>query len=451
MPHLTTQKTVLFIAPSAYPLGGVQTWLDYLLPGLQGAGFRTILGLSSGRYHKVDAYLSSHQFDQIEVRRIRAPSGTIQGRVEAIETLIQDVHADLIIVVNVIDAYQAINNLRYRGLSNAHIVTSIHGIQDDLFAGININSSIIDAVISTNRLTQKLIDQNANIEVTRSFYAPYGVKLMVSKFVNTPLVSNFTIAYVGRIEESQKRIADLLEIFSCALREIDNVNILIAGSGEDLPDLEQWMVQESQYSKQINYLGIIKPEDVAQSVYAKADVLLLTSEWETGPIVAWEAMNHGVCLVSSRYIGHHEEGSLIDNKNCLLFDIGDIEGAVKKIHLANDSSRRNLLNVQAKELIETKYSHAKSVEAWADRLTTVCLTAPKSYSTIAMINTDTGRLNLLLSSILGKAGLRFAERLRRLFSIKFDHQSPGSEWPHSYPSHNHGQISLDINVNDHCK
>ncbi len=46
-PHL------LVVAPSAYPLGGVATWLDDLVPGLERAGWRVTVGLTAGRHHDV--------------------------------------------------------------------------------------------------------------------------------------------------------------------------------------------------------------------------------------------------------------------------------------------------------------------------------------------------------------------------------------------------------------
>jgi len=443
MSHSQTKQTLLFIAPSAYPLGGVQTWLDYLLPGLQVKGYRAVLALTSGHHHSVSNYLATHKLSQIQTLSLSSPTGTIEGRVESIELAIQDIQPDIIVVVNVIDAYQAVNNLRRRRLSKARIVTSIHGIQEDLFAGIKVNSSVIDAVVSTNRLTQKLINKTSNIDASRSLYAQYGVELPLAP--DTKGAGKiFTIAYAGRIEESQKRIADLLQIFSKTLRQIDKIRILIAGSGEDMPALEDWLKKESQYATKINYLGVIKPEYVAESIYAKADVLLLTSQWETGPIVAWEAMSHGVCLVSSRYVGYFEEGSLVDGENCLLFDIGNIDAAVEKIHQARDISKRGRINAGAKELVVNKYSEQKSIGAWAECFNAICAIPPKSYSNKATLNIDNGRLTSVLRSVLGITGLRLAERLRHFYPKKFKHLSAGSEWPHSYPGHNAEQLSLDL-------
>src|SRR4051812_47507009 len=57
--------SILFLAPSAYPLGGVADWLDYLLPGLERNGWRCTLGLTTGRYHDADAYLAVHPWHRV--------------------------------------------------------------------------------------------------------------------------------------------------------------------------------------------------------------------------------------------------------------------------------------------------------------------------------------------------------------------------------------------------
>ena len=72
-------KHILFIAPSAYPLGGVATWLDYIVPGLRERDWNVTLGLVEGRFHDVDAYLDVHPDDQ--VLRIPYGTGTQEGRV----------------------------------------------------------------------------------------------------------------------------------------------------------------------------------------------------------------------------------------------------------------------------------------------------------------------------------------------------------------------------------
>ena len=436
---MSANNRILFIAPSAYSLGGVQTWLDYLLPGLDARGYKTTIALPNNSENLAQKYLDQHPCDSVHYLKTR--TGTVIERISAIEKSIRSIDPAIIVVVNIYDAYPAINNLRKRNASSARIVTTIHGIQEDLLTGIKVNANIIDAVISTNRLTQNLVTQFTGVDAGRSLYAPYGVNELI---VNKPPDSDsFTIAYVGRIEEQQKCVHDLLAIFSKLLREIDKVTILIAGGGPDLPVLKEWLEIESQYASQISYLGIIEAEKVSEEIYAKADALLLTSRWETGPIVAWEAMRCNVTLVSSRYIGSLEEGSLIDGENCLLFDIGDIDNAVKKVKQSTNVALREQLNSEALSLVRSKYSIKRSVDTWADCFDNINMSSPKPYAPNTIQIKDKGRLATIFKRLFGDHGESFAEHLRLLFALTKRGHSENIKWPHSYDSSKIKLINLD--------
>lgn len=433
-----TYKRLVFIAPSAYPLGGVQNWLDYLLPGLEQAGYQVTLALTSGQHHNVANYLDTHKIDRLEI--IENQSGTAQGRVDAIEAMLFKTKPDLIVVVNIVDAYQAINNLRRSSRLAARIVTSLHGIDLNFLASINNNSRIIDAVISTNRLTQKLINATSGLDEHRSLYAPYGVDFanperpidMLPREIRSTESCSVTLAYAGRFDEDQKRFSDALAIFTNALDQINNLSLIIAGNGPSKHSLDTWLEQNPEFSHRVSYLGVVKPEDVSSEVYQKADLLLLSSEWETGPIVAWEAMSHGVCFVSSRYRGHVEEQSLRHGYNCLLFDIGDIDGAVEQIKLACTPSMRTQLLEGGLALVKEKYTQKKSIASWASCFEQILAIAPRSFSKESVATYDNGRATPIAFAIFGLRGLKLLEKLRRILGIRKAHCSPGSEWPHSY-------------------
>ncbi len=440
-------KKIVFVAPSAYPLGGVQNWLDYLLPGLESRGFEASLALTSGEHHNVEKYAQSHQIDRLEVLQNR--SGTAQGRIQSIEQMLFRLKPDLVVVVNIVDVYQAVNNIRRRHKLKLKVVTSLHGIDQTFFAGIRDNNKIIDAVVSTNRLTQRLINTSSGLEASRSMYAPYGVELRDTVVGKLQEKSNgLTLSYLGRFDEPQKRFADALAIFSKALKEINELSIIIAGDGPSLPSLEAWLDKHPEFSQRVNYLGVVKPEAVNAEIYQKSDLLLLTSEWETGPIVAWEAMSQGVCFVSSRYHGHIEEQSLVHGKNCLLFDIGDIDGAVKQIKIASDLVLRSQINEQGLSLVRTKYTRARSIDAWVDCFIKVLNLPRRAYSPESVRSQDTGRATSVMFRLFGVAGLKLLETFRTTVGIRNAHISAGSEWPHSYPNKHSDSISEKLTLSD---
>ncbi len=438
-------KKVVFVAPSAYPLGGVQNWLDYLLPGLESRGYEASLALASGEHHNVEKYTQSHKIDRLEI--LENQSGTAQGRIQAIEQLLLKLSPDLVVVVNIVDVYQAVNNIRRNHKIKLRVVTSLHGIDQTFFAGIRDNNKIIDAVVSTNRLTQELINASSGLEDSRSIYAPYGVEVNDANLSKLKAKSNgLTLAYAGRFDEQQKRFADALLIFSKALKEIDELSIIVAGDGPSLPSFQAWLDNHPEYSQRIKYLGVIKPEEVNSEVYQKSDLFLLTSEWETGPIVAWEAMSQGVCFVSSRYHGHIEERSLVHGKNCLLFNIGDIDGAVEQIKIASELTKRNQINEHALSLIKEKYTHTKSIDAWVHCFNEVLHLPVRLYSRESVRSHDVGRATSIMFSMFGATGLKLLEKFRTTLSIRNKHVSAGSEWPHSYPNQFSDSISKKLTI-----
>src|SRR5260221_5025196 len=106
---------LLIVAPSAYPMGGVATWLDYIIPGLEAAGWKVELGLTEGRFHDVDKYLETHPAGK--VARIGNRTGTREGRVRQLCEVISASRPDVVAGVHIGDLPVAVDRLKRHGLS----------------------------------------------------------------------------------------------------------------------------------------------------------------------------------------------------------------------------------------------------------------------------------------------------------------------------------------------
>ena len=62
---LTAKDKILFVTPTAYPLGGVAVWLDYLIQGLSDQAIVCYVGLVDGQFHLADDYLQDHPFENV--------------------------------------------------------------------------------------------------------------------------------------------------------------------------------------------------------------------------------------------------------------------------------------------------------------------------------------------------------------------------------------------------
>lgn len=421
--NISLAKKVLFVAPSAYPLGGVQTWLDYILPGLASDGWDPILGLVSGRLHDAEAYLRVHPFDNVHI--IPSITGTRQGRRRSLMKAIEETEPDFVIILNIADAYMAAAQVRLERNLNLKIIATLRGYQPDYLQDFESYRDHLDAIVCSGRLGCALVENCCGLASDRVFYAPGGVEIPDARKRGSDIGDNLLkIAYVGRMENEFKRIHDVIDIMEKCLAGGLNLHLTIAGEGTESINVMETFSRKG-LSDHVRYLGVLDQQQVRDQVYAVADVLLLTSSSESGPHVAWEAMAEGLVLVTSDYLGRRCEGSLQDDSNCCVFPVGDAEKAVDCLRKMQDRGFRDRISASGRELVARRYSREAAIETWSE-----CLHKIGALRSLPRGSTPTelgiyGNLDRLFGS-------EVSELIRRLLLRKFKHSDPGGEWPHSY-------------------
>ncbi len=419
---MVVKGTILFISPSAYPIGGVATWLDYLSKGLQEKDWRVAVGLASGRWHDAQIYKEKHEC--LTARPITNNTGSRGGRIRAIEDIIKKVNPELVVGVNIPDCYIAA--VRSRGVNvSPKIVMTVHAIQPDFYEDAKEYAHVLDGVICTNKLACELAKVDSKLNEEQIYYAPYGVSLNSKRNIKRVLGEPLRLAYVGRLEQWQKRIHDLLPILAHLEGAGIGYQLLIAGTGPE----ENWINRQfgSRIERQIvQFLGEVQLHEMKKRVYERADALIVTSAWETGPIIIWEAMASGVPVVTSQYIGSGLENSLTNRKNCLTFPIGDTRAAAACIMQLMDKNVRDKLVRGGYQVINEKYNQNSSVEAW-DRCFMKIMASSINNEDVkqSFKVARRGRLDRIF-------GIELGETVRSTFGRRYVHHSAGSEWPHSY-------------------
>lgn len=410
-------RKVLFISGSAHRLGGLATWLDYLLPGLADRGWQPVLGLVEGPlYHRPDLYLEDHPYD--DWVPIPCHTGTPEGRCRAVLHAIHDVVPDLVVSVNIPDVYPATARARYDGLPVRALMT-IHGIQPQLFHDALRFRALLDGAAATNRLGCVLLKELSGIDSERLHYAPYGFD--VAETFPYKADAKLRIGYVGRLEQDQKRVLDLPRVSASLHDRGVEHEIWIAGEGAAASDLRNHIASDKAV-----FLGHVDQEALRE-VYSQIDALLILSEWETGPLVAWEAMANGVPVVTSRYLGSGLESALRDGENALLFEVGDAAGAADRLtDLFGDSALRSRVRNGGFELLRGRYSRVSSIEAW-ERCFNKVLDSPTVPPVKHQVPQASGRLDAWL-------GPRVAEAARVLLGRRGPDSGSAGEWPHTYGS-----------------
>ncbi|MRD46830.1 glycosyltransferase [Caenimonas koreensis DSM 17982] len=412
----------LFVAPAAYPLGGVQVWLDYLLPGLRTHGWQPVLGLVAGPLHDVERYVAVHPGHELVA--IPNPTGSVEGRARALMATIRELRPDILVCVNIVDCYEAVARLRAAGIAAPRIVMADHSLERDFLTDAATWKHTLDGFIGTNQLTCELARQVSGLAAERIQYAQYGVPLLALRPATQTLDRPLRIAYSGRLDQAQKRAQDLPAI----LRRLDDTGVAyefrLAGGGPYLPTLTRELGPAIDRGV-VKLLGVLDSKTLQADLYDWADVLLVTSFWETGPIVIWEAMASGLAVVSSHYVGSGLEAALVHDTNALLYPVGDCDAAAACLARMRDASLRASLTQEAHRLIDARYSREKSIAAW-DRCLRNILALPPLGAAARMLPPPpaTGRLDALL-------GAGAAESVRRLLGRSFAHAEPGGEWPHT--------------------
>lgn len=164
----------------------------------------------------------------------------------------------------------------------------------------------------------------------------------------------FVAAWVGRVDE-QKRPADLAPI-ARGLAGHATIVALCEGlpRGRLGPALEDAGVVLAG--------GGCRPE----TVYAAADILLHTSDWEASPLVVLESMAAGLPAVAYSVGGVAEQ--IEDDVTGYLVRRGDIEAIwARVLELTRDPHKRARLGDAARERRETLFDHA----AMLDQLTEI--------------------------------------------------------------------------------
>ncbi|MGD9583397.1 MAG: glycosyltransferase family 4 protein [Lysobacterales bacterium] len=412
------QLRLAIVAPSAYLLGGVQTWLDYLVSGLATGGWQVSVLLTHGIHSDAAGYLQLHPFPRVHM--VENPTGSREGRVRALIAAIRDANPDLVLVVNIVDCYEAVARMRRRGC-RCKVAMALHGLHECFYQDIARYAFLLDGVIATNRLAGAAAVSQGGLPLERVHYAPCGV--VVADLASSEQKPNeLMLLYAGRFDTEEKRVLDLPLILHALARRGVDFRLRLAGTG---PAEDQLRTVLKEFGNKIEFLGALDSCQIRTSFFAQGAIALVLSPSETGPLVAWEALANGVALVTSQFVGIGLEGSLRDGETCLTFPVGDTEAAAAAIERLADSSLRLSLVKAGYALVRERYSRDASVCSWNRTLRHILQQSELPEVSLDCSTSPAGRLDRWL-------GIRIAETVRRWLGLRFLHAEAGGEWPHSY-------------------
>lgn len=138
--------------------------------------------------------------------------------------------------------------------------------------------------------------------------------------------TKFSVLAVGRLHPVKDHA---FLVRACGLlRDADiEFNCSIAGDGQERGRLET-LIREGHLQSHVKLLGHVDPAQI-ESIYRRADVIVLTSRSEGLPLVLMEAMAGGGIVLAPKITGIPE--LVIPGKTGFLYSAGDLEDFVARL------------------------------------------------------------------------------------------------------------------------
>ena len=195
--------------------------------------------------------------------------------------------------------------------------------------------------------------RNLRPSKTNTFVIPCGIQVHPYQ----PQHRTNKLLFVGRLDEEQKRVSDIIPIILTLKSKTQDFVLEIWGHGGATPVLKQ-AIQEHGLGKHIKMMGWGTKEDIYTSL-KEAKVLLQTSNYEGMSVAVMEALANGCTVVSSRVSGVEDYENLEEAGNIIhLFPIGDVNKAAELCKIALDNFSKDQAD-QAHHLFTT-YFHIKA-------------------------------------------------------------------------------------------
>lgn len=410
---------LLFITQTAYIGGGIEEWLWALYNELESSGWDCSVGLVKGAcFHHPDEYLKTYPFRKhIE---IDGSLGFVEQRHASLFNTFADVDPDVIVCFNLADALYFSVNWKVQRKQDVRIVYVAHSLSPQIMNDIKSCAPNIDLVACVSKRGCNMLRDMCASEDLAIEHLPTGVPAPKQKasWNDQP----FTVGYVGRLNADEKRIMDLVDV----VRRTDcSVHFEVVGKGPEENELKRLLAADIQEGRVVFY-GQCDRGRLYSEVYPRLQSLILFSPAEGGPIVAWEAMRHGIVPIVSDFQGRAEEGVLQHEENALVFPVGDTSRAAELLERLRANRELWLkLSSRAARIPET-YHLETFGRVWRDVFEDALKRPPRLDRDVIFCFKSPGRLSAFIKS----------PRMRLLFwkitGRKFRHNDAGGEWPHSY-------------------
>jgi len=231
-----------------------------------------------------------------------------------------------------------------------------------VYRTISFYAGQLDAMGAVSRAIHATIPTLPAFAGVRVHYLPYGVPMPPARVADPRAAdSPLRILYIGRLEESQKRVRCFPEILATLAASGIPFHWTIAGDGAEAPWLHEH-VKSPSATQTVSFLGKVQYADVPR-VLADHDIYLLASGFEGLPLSLLEAMAGGVVPVVSDIPSG--VGEVVDSDSGVLVNPDQIPAYAEAIiRLHHQRSEFHRLRRNVREKVEREYSVAAMTDRW---------------------------------------------------------------------------------------
>jgi glycosyltransferase involved in cell wall biosynthesis len=213
----------------------------------------------------------------------------------------------------------------------------------------------IDKIAIPTRIMGKLLIQNG-LEKHRTFDLPFGLNNTYSMTKKNTHNEPLQLGYIGTLAD-YKGVHVLIKAMQ--LLPERPIKLKIYGKMNDYPDYTETLMDLSKNDSRIEFCGTF-PNNKIGAIFAELDALVVPSLWyENSPLVVYSAQSAHCPVIASNMPGISE---IIENeKNGLLFEVGNIQGLARQIERIVDD--RGLLSLFVKNA-----KAPLSIQEYVDRI-----------------------------------------------------------------------------------
>lgn len=414
-------RKLLICSPSHALRGGVETIVNDLCRELPQRGWDVTLALGKGaRFNNVEAYRNA--YPDLPIVAIDGTTGTRHGRLKSLTKLIKSTVPDVVLSARIIDAYEVAATLKNRRIG-PRLAVAVRAYEPHYLYDARLYRDCIDLCVADGKLLTAALIEWSGFAPDRVANVPGGIQPPHLRIPPRQLKRQLRLGYVGRLEQSQKRILDLIPLVYLLNQGHIDYSLDIIGTGPEESNLKEGL-REGINCNRVRFHGWQDHESLYQRFFPEMDCLIHLAHTEGVTIAPREAMVHGVVPVISQFTGLKSENLFVHGWNCLTFPAGEVTKAAANItRLIHDPELLHRLSINTKQSQTGPYSLIGSMDAWATALNRCLEQAPASG--------PAPKLNLPADGRLTRMGIppKVAQYVRDLFGKKYEHSDPGSEWP----------------------